>query len=128
MNFMDARIVSEGGKVFVDAGAIKLPLPEGHPAGAMVGKSVSLGIRPENIYDAGMNNPIPTTAENTIEAHVDVLEPLGHQYIVYLKAGGHTFQESIDAGTKLKIDDHAKFVVNLDLLHIFDAETEVAIR
>lgn len=128
MNFIPATIVSEGGKLFVDCGSFKLPVPAGHAVSAKPGQKVSLGIRPENIYDASMNNPIPTTAENTIEAKVDVLEPLGHQYIAYLKAGEHSFLASIDAGSRLKIDDVARFSINLDQLHFFDAETEQAIR
>lgn len=128
MNFMAATLESESGGTVVNCGAFKLPLSADHPAARMAGKKVILGIRPENIYDAAMNNPITSTPVNTIQAKVDVLEPLGHQYIAYLKAGEHSIQASIDAGTKLKIDDVAQFSVNLDLLHIFDAETEEAIR
>ncbi len=124
MNFIPATI--SNGRV--EAGSFSLPIPTGHPVTSLEGKALYLGIRPENIYDATMNNPIAVTAENTIKAKVDVLEPLGHQYIAYLKAGEHAFLASIDAGSKLKIDDEADFAINLDQLHFFDAETDQAIR
>ncbi len=128
MNFIDAIIREVDGRLWVDTEAFQLPVPDGHPVAAYAGKKVTLGIRPENIYDAQMNNPVATTSENTLRAQVDVLEPLGHLYIAYLKAGNHSFLASIDAGTKLKIDDHAEFTVNLDHLHFFNAETEQAIH
>ncbi len=128
MNLVPAKISVEGGKAFVDAGAMKFPLAEGHPAAGMNGKSVMLGLRPEDIYDAAMNNPIATTDQNVFEAKVDVIEPLGHQYVIYLGAGEHNLLASIDTGTKIKENMPAKFCVNLDNLHVFDSETEQAIR
>lgn len=125
MNFMDATITDAGQ---VDAGVFKLPLPAAHPAREMVGKTVTLGIRPESVYDAAMTNPIPTTPENTITATVDVIEPHGHQYVAFLKAGDHIFQASVDSSSTIKERTEAKFTVNLDALHIFDKETEQAIR
>jgi hypothetical protein len=35
---------------------------------------------------------------------------------------------SIDKETKLRPGDHAEFLFNTDRLHIFDADTEQAIR
>ncbi len=128
MNFIPSKLESEGGKLFLNAGAFKLPIPAAHPAAAMVGKEVILGIRPEAIFDAKMTNPIPTTPENTITATVDVMEPLGHEYIVYLRAGEHNFLSSIDSGSKLKEGEESQFTVNLDALHIFDKDSKQAIR
>jgi multiple sugar transport system ATP-binding protein len=127
MNFIDAKVVNDGG-LFVDAGEFKLPLPASHPAAAYAGKPVTLGIRPESIFDKNLDAHIKATPANTIRAKVDLLEPLGHQYVVYLKAGPHKFMASIDTGTKLQVDDEAEFIVNLDELHIFDPETEQAVR
>lgn len=128
MNFVEGSIKKESGKTWFDCGDFKLPLPEGRGTSAADGQKVFLGVRPEHIYDASMNNPVPTTPENTIDARVDVMEPLGHQYIAYLKAGEHQFQASLDSGSKLKVDDPGKFAINLGALHIFDFESEMAIH
>jgi multiple sugar transport system ATP-binding protein len=128
MNFIDSAIVQVGGKVYVDAGEFQLPIPEGHGAYTMVGKKVVLGIRPEEIDDANLATNIKPTADNTISAKVDVLEPLGHEYVAYLNIGALNLIATIDNETRIKEAQTADFVINLDRIHLFDAETEEAIR
>jgi len=128
MNFLDATLVQNGSKVYVDAGEFKLPLPEGHGAIGMVGKKVVLGIRPEEIDDSNLATNIKPTEDNTIQAKVDVLEPLGHEYVAYLNIGSLNLIATIDNETRIKEAQTAQFVINLDRIHIFDAETEEAIR
>jgi multiple sugar transport system ATP-binding protein len=124
MNFMEATIVDG----VLDAGDFKLPLPATHAAKKMNGKSVTMGIRPEAIFDKNLEGQIKATPENTIKAKVDVLEPLGHEYVAYLNIGQHNFIATIDTGTKIKENQVADFIFNLDEIHVFDNETEEAIR
>jgi multiple sugar transport system ATP-binding protein len=128
MNFCDAKIVRSNGKVYVDAEAFKLPLPEGHPAASMEGKAVTLGIRPEEIDDANLGSSVPATPENSIMAKVDVLEPLGHEYVAYLGIGKVSLIATIDNETRIKEGQEAKFTINIDRIHIFDVDSEAAIR
>jgi multiple sugar transport system ATP-binding protein len=129
MNFVPAKIVAESGRHWVDAGAFKLPLREGHGAAALAGQDVTLGIRPEDILDSELESHVKPTAENTFEAKVEVLEPLGHEYIVYLGTGGHSIIAAIDNQTKVKEGHTHKFTVNLENIHVFDkSEHEVAVR
>ena len=127
MNFIDATII-QGDSLIVDAGDFKFPLPGDHPAKALAGKEVTLGIRPEAIFDAKLNNPVATTEFNTFEAKVDVLEPLGPENTAYINSGTHDLLATIDSGTKIKEGERCKFLVNLDALHIFDNDTELAVR
>jgi len=124
MNFIEATV--SGGKI--DAGAFRLPLPTSHPAAAMEGKKVTLGIRPEDIFDANLASNVAATAENTVDAKVDVLEPLGHEYVAYLGMGSHNVIATIDNETRVKEGQTAQFAIDLDAIHIFDFETEQAIR
>jgi multiple sugar transport system ATP-binding protein len=124
MNFIDATIT--GGKV--DAGAFSLPLPAGHAALAYEGKNVTLGIRPEDIFDANLASNIAPSEANTVDAKVDVLEPLGHEYVAYLGIGPHNVIATIDNETRVKEGQTSKFCIDLDAIHLFDAETEQAIR
>jgi multiple sugar transport system ATP-binding protein len=66
MNFIPAVI--KGG--WIDAGDFKLPVPAGNPARDMEGKSITLGIRPEEILDAALPSNVKATAENTVQAKV----------------------------------------------------------
>jgi multiple sugar transport system ATP-binding protein len=124
MNFVPAKIV--GGKV--DAGDFSLPLPNAHAALSMEGKDIFLGIRPEAIFDKSLALNVQATTENTFKAKVDVLEPLGPEYVVYLKVGEQNLIATIDNNTKIQEGETYDFVVDLDQIHVFDAETEEAIR
>jgi multiple sugar transport system ATP-binding protein len=123
MNFLPAKI--EGGKL--DAGAFKIAVPDGHPAAKMAGKAVTVGIRPEDIYDAKVTK-VPVTEDNTFEAKVDVLEKLGAEDTAYLVAGSLHMIASLDPATRIEAGVTAKFAVDLDRIHIFDDATEMAIR
>jgi len=128
MNFIDASITSEGGQAFVDGGQFKLPIEASHPAASMVGKKVTLGIRPEDIFDANLKSNVDVTPLNTITARVDVLEPLGHEYVAYIAIGQINLIATIDNETRIKEAQDAQFVVDLSAIHLFDATTEEAIR
>lgn len=124
MNFIPAVI--RGG--WIDAGDFKLPVPAGNPAGDMEGKSITLGIRPEEILDAALPSNVKATAENTVQAKVDVLEPLGYEYVAYLKLGGTSLIATLSNETEVKEEQTYPFLINIERVHIFDGDTEVAIR
>ncbi|HVL39730.1 MAG TPA: ABC transporter ATP-binding protein [Fimbriimonadaceae bacterium] len=128
MNFVPAKVAAEGGKALVDAGEFKLPLPQGHGGASYDGRDVVLGIRPEAIFDKEFCAGVTPTPENTFRAKVDVLEPLGHEYVAYLGVGSCSLIATIDTGTKIKEGQTADFVVNTEQLHVFDAQTEEAVR
>ena len=125
MNFVDALVTPDGQ---LDAKDFRVPLPAGHPALRMTGQKVTLGIRPEEIFDAALSAHTAPTAANTIQAFVDVMEPLGYEYVTYLRVGGTSMVATLDKDTKIRSGANASFVVNIDRLHIFDPETEMAIR
>ena len=124
MNFIPAVI--RGG--WIDAGDFKLPVPAGNPARDMEGKSITLGIRPEEILDAALPSNVKATAENTVQAKVDVLEPLGYEYVAYLKLGGTSLIATLSNETEVKEEQTYPFLINIERVHIFDGDTEVAIR
>ncbi len=128
MNFIEATIAHGDDGVVIDTGEFKLPLPSSHPAASRVGSSVTLGIRPEDIFDADLPMNITSTPANTVVAKVDVLEPLGHEYVAYLAIGQHNVIASISNETKVKEGQNSNFVINVDRVHLFDAQTEEAIR
>ena len=123
MNFLEASII--GGKI--DAGAFVLPITGHEAVRAYEGKKVILGIRPEEIYDKSVPSNMTPSSDNTIKATVDVMEPLGHEYVAYLKVGDIKLVASIDKETKLKPLTEAEFCINLERLHIFDADTDIAV-
>jgi multiple sugar transport system ATP-binding protein len=123
MNFLSATLMGTS----LDLGPFKIAVPTGHPASGMTGKSVTVGIRPEDIYDA-KNTTIPVTPDNSFEAKVDVLEKLGAEDTAYILAGDKNLIASLDPATRIEAGESARFAVDLDKIHIFDGETEQAIR
>ncbi len=125
MNFVEATIERNR----VAGNGISIGLPEGHAALAShSGKKVTLGIRAESIFASSAISQIKKGEANFFSATVDVLEPLGHQYVAYLKAGETSLIATLDNSSKLKVDDTVEFLVALDEVHLFDLETELAIR
>lgn len=127
MNFVPAKIENEGGGLVAVATGMRFKLPAGHKVSAYAGREVVMGIRPEAIFDASITNPIPSTPENSFEATVDVVEPLGHVYTAYLMVGENVLLATIDAASQVKPQTKHGFSINLDALRFFDKESENAI-
>ena len=123
MNFVDGKI--EGGK-FV-SGHFNFDLPSTHPAAGMDGKAVTFGIRPEDIYDASLGK-MEKAGGNSFAARVDVLEKLGAEDTAYLQSGDHKMIATLDPNSRIEMGVEAEFVIDPSKIHIFDGETEDAIR
>ena len=128
MNFFPAKLVVAGDKVAVDTGDFKVQIPASHAATykGMDGKSVVFGIRPENIHD-------PKFAPQNIHGEkvtskVDVTELMGNETLLYLVSGKNTFVGRVDPRSQLRVNDSAEMIFDMDKFHIFDANTEEAIR
>ena len=48
--------------------------------------------------------------------------------IVFLKSGDHNYVARIDPRTKFRMGDKVQITFNMGNMHIFDKETEMAIR
>lgn len=130
MNFFNSRIVEEAGNIFLDSGTFRIPAPPDrvHLLKNYVGKDVVLGIRPEDIHNPAYQPPGITAA--TIEAIVDVIELMGNEKIVYLSFDNSdiTFLARMDPRSDVHLGGKTGAIINLDNIHVFDAETEVVIR
>ena len=87
-----------------------------------VGKEVILGIRPEDIHDKmDASNASP---DNTINATVEIIEPLGAEAYVYLTTGKSPFIARVPSYDQIEINQDIELVFNMQKAHIFDKETE----
>jgi multiple sugar transport system ATP-binding protein len=128
MNFFDATLVSEDDKLFIDTGVFRVQVPQHHVSTYKphAGKPVVFGIRPEDIHDPEFR---PTNIiEATVETEVDVTELMGNEVFVYYNAGGKTFIGRVDPRTRASVGDKIPAVFNMENMHIFDRQTERAIR
>src|SRR5690606_40972770 len=90
------------------------------------GKRVILGVRPEDIYDSEFVAPGITPAP--VETRVDVTELMGNEIFLYLQTGQHEFIARVDPRSKAHVGQQMQVIMNADNMHLFDAETEQAIR
>ena len=129
MNFVPVTIRASGEALIADAGAFQVILPPAQSANAQayIGKPCIFGIRPEHIHDKSLVGLVKPTEGNTVQADVDVLEPLGSNVEMYLKAGEHALVAEIDSATAAKTGDRIAVIFDMDESHLFDKDTEQAI-
>jgi multiple sugar transport system ATP-binding protein len=127
MNFFDAELKQSDGQMTVDTGVFQLQIPasKADPFKTHLGKRVIFGIRPENIHDVDFTPPGITPGR--IEANVDVIEQMGNEMIIYLEDGGKTFIARTDPRTKARVGGRMGVVVDMDSVHVFDADTELSL-
>jgi multiple sugar transport system ATP-binding protein len=128
MNFFSADILREDGRLNVDAGSFKVQVPEirTNVYSSLEGKQVMFGIRPEHIHDP--QYAPPGIIAQPVTAQVDVTELMGNEIFVYLKSGEHNFVARVDPRSNYRIGETVQVVFNMDNMHVFDKESERAIR
>ncbi|MFC1959670.1 ABC transporter ATP-binding protein [Chloroflexota bacterium] len=127
MNFFDADIVEEDGKLIVKAEVFNLEIPkELHDRWAFVaGRTVIFGIRPDDVHDPDYQPAGTITA--MVEANVDVVEQMGNEMIVYFELEGKTFLGRLDPRTNARVGATMKTAFNMANMQLFDAETDEAL-
>ncbi len=128
MNFFKAKLQKQDGKLLVDAGTFVVPVPDDRVKAysGFVGKDVVFGIRPEDIYNPAFVPPGIHAAP--VEAKVEVTELMGNEIFLYLASGKNQIVARVDPRTNFRIDDKVQVSFNMDKCHLFDPETEKAIR
>ena len=124
MNFVQATVA--GGGATLAASGFTLPVPERLRAGSAGiagadGKKVVIGVRPENIRDAGWGGSGPTAK---LPSTVEFVEPLGHEVIVHTRVGEDLLVAKTEPHRAPKMGDPLELLVELNALHLFDAATE----
>ena len=129
MNFLDGVISKEHEDVYINIENRKLLIP---PSKAKVltdkqyiGKTVTLGIRPENIHDSQIF--LETTPQNAVESTVKVSELLGAEVYLYFDVEGTQVTARINPRTDLRAGDSVRVIFDMEKAHFFDKDTELAI-
>lgn len=128
MNFFEATLTGSDNEIYVDAGAfrVKIPAERAEPYKPYRGSQVIFGIRPENVHDPEFAPP--GIHQALVESKVEVTELMGNEVILYLSAKDKPFLARVDPRSKLRVGNTASLAFNMDRFHIFDKQTEKAIR
>ncbi len=124
MNFFDATLVEQDGKLFVDSGTFKVQVPEKRRSTYLPhkGQKVIFGIRPEDIYAA--EYAAPGIAPAKVTAEVDVTELMGNEIFLYLLSGKKQFIARVDPRTRTHAGEMIDVLFNMDNMHLFDPQSE----
>lgn len=128
MNFFSATLVERDGQVCVDTGDFLLPIPEDRQGTYRphLGREIVFGIRPEDVHDPDFAPPAIHGVP--VEARVAVTELMGNEIIVYLDTDRYEFLGRFDPRAVARVGQTRQVIFNMDRMHIFDRESELAIR
>ena len=130
MNFLDATVKVTGNDVTLQVGKYNLKLPASKAKavidGGYNGKTVVMGIRPENVHDSQMF--IETSKDSVVESKINVYELLGAEVYLYFDVEGFPVTARVDPRTSARSGDTVKFALDMEKVHLFDKETDVGFR
>jgi len=120
MNFVSATIGPRGETL--ESTAFKLPMPAAWRAAAAkhAGRSVVVGIRPEKV---GLVNGVRPTHE-PITATVEVVELLGSEAVFHGRVGEDVLVAKAESHRAPTLGAQVPLILDLESLHLFDAETQ----
>ena len=126
MNFLDAPVKKDGDNVTLECAGHSIPLPPAKAKkvleGGYEGKTVTFGIRPEDVYDSEMSiNTLPAGA--VFEAKINVYELLGAEVFLYFDLAEFPMTARVDPRTTARPGDTVKFAIDTEKIHVFDKET-----
>ncbi len=124
MNFFDATVGGTREEMYLDAGTFRVPVTgdKKEKLQGYLGKSVVMGIRPEDVHD---RDYAPSNLNGApVQAHVDVMEPMGSEIHLHLLAGKNVFVARVDPRSQARQGSDIEVVMNLDRIHLFDKQTE----
>ena len=129
MNFLDATCVVEGDKVSLRFGETNIVLPPAKAKklvdGGYNGKTVVLGIRPEDVDDSQI--AIETHKDSSFSTEVTGYELLGSEVLLYYTVDGTSMTAKVDSRTPARLGDTVRLAIDVEKIHVFDKETELTI-
>lgn len=129
MNFIDTVCKIEGDQVTLTFDRTSVVLPQAKAKklieGGYNGKTVVMGIRPEDIDDS--QAMIEAHRDSVIETEVTGYELLGSEVLLYYNAGGASMTAKVDSRTPARLGDTVKLAIDPEKVHVFDKETELTI-
>ena len=128
MNFFDGHLRKDGSDIYVDTGYFSVKVPKDRAETYMphINKPIIFGIRPEDIHDPKYE--APGIIAELVEGKIEVTELMGNEIFLYLKSGNTNYVARVDPRTSFKMGDTVQVSFNMGNMHIFDKETERAIR
>jgi len=122
MNLVPARVVSEGSALKIRFNEhFSVPVPEKEGMVVTADTDVIMGLRTEDFTVDNGNGSYPD--EWKIDGSVEVVEPLGGETHMHMNFHGVTFIAKSEGRRIFTAGQQLRMAMNLNHLHLFDAET-----
>jgi len=125
MNFMDATLVEENGKLLAHSAFFSLPVKDLQNKHQLPSSGeVTIGIRPSALL------PVATadeTSEHTLTLLIKVCEYTGSQSLLIAEVNSVRVLVEVNSQHSFKVGDNIKFSVKPPDVYVFDRNTELAI-
>jgi multiple sugar transport system ATP-binding protein len=129
MNLLCGALEVESERLLVRFSGARLSLPGQVPPqlAAYAGREVTVGVRPEDLYETSAPLPVGRTAE--LRARVVMVERLGAESLLMLSldGSGEPLIARVGRNTAIKRDDLMTVMVDTAAIHFFDPTTARAI-
>ena len=125
MNFAEVAIAEANGVLWADARGLRVKVPPARieTLRRYAGSRVILGVRPEALRMASAADP----AEYAFDSTAEVVEPLGSEILLNVRAGPHALVARVDPSTRLKVHETVRLAFDPERLHFFDTASGAAI-
>lgn len=127
INLINGKLASlDGALSFVAEGVkVKLTPQQTQTLKAYENRAIIYGIRPEDIYDARFDSM--AEVPQSFEVECDIVEPLGNEYHLQLKAGPIDLTARFDPKELPKVGQKLAVSVDMAKAHFFDPESELSL-
>jgi multiple sugar transport system ATP-binding protein len=121
INMLTATL--DAGGTSLSGPGFTLPVPQSLRAGTAGkgGRPVKVGLRPDNVLAPGARARGETVQ---VDTRVELVEPLGNEIIVHSRLGEHPLTFRMPPQATLEPGASQQVLLELDALHLFDADTE----
>ena len=133
MNFLDAVVEVKGDTACLKVAGKTIALPADKSKklidGGYNGKTVTFGIRPEDVYDSEemVNKLKDKYPDGVFDSTVRVYELLGAEVFLYFDLEEVSITARVDPRTTARPGDNIKFAFDTEKIHVFDKDTEETI-
>ncbi len=129
MNLIEATVAKSGSEVTLTFGGNTIALPAEKTKkledGGYIGKTVVLGIRPEDLHDEEAF--LESSPASVIDATIRVYELLGAEVYLYFDVEEVNFTARVNPRTTARPGDTIKLALDLTKVHVFDKDTELVV-
>jgi multiple sugar transport system ATP-binding protein len=121
MSFLPCRLEADNGTLYARGRSFSVRIPDERRAtlGTVNADAVTLGVRPEDIS-------LHADAAGSLNAVVDVVEPLGSEHVLYFTCDGERVTARASAESTAASGDAIALGINPKRMHLFDSDTGAA--